>query len=371
MGANAKSIPQRAPTEKPPFTLSQLKRAIPPHCFKRSLLRSFSYVFFDLIAIYIIYNISNKYIDLLPKPLSYLAWALYAFVQGCIMTGVWVLAHECGHHAFSDYKWLDDSVGLVLHSLLLTPYFSWKLSHKRHHANHNSLEKDEVFVPNTIEHIPWYTKYYQNPIGRVITLSISLALGLHMYFLFNFCGRKYARFTSHYDPKAPIYLDHERTLIYISDVGVIAVGYGLLHLITSKGLPWVMCVYGGPLLVMNAFIVIITLLHHTHPSLPHYESSEWDWLRGGLATIDRDYGILNTVFHHITDTHVTHHLFSSLPHYHAEEATKAIKPILGNYYQFDGTPWYKALWREYKECVYVTNDEVGKTNGVFWYTNKL
>ncbi|KAL9240164.1 hypothetical protein vseg_014413 [Gypsophila vaccaria] len=192
-----------------------------------------------------------------------------------------------------------------------------------------------------------------------------------MYLLFNFCGRKYPTFTSHYDPYAPIFSNKERLQIYISDVGILAVGYGLYHLMANNGLIWLICVYGGPLLIMNALIVVITLLHHTHPSLPHYEYSEWDWLRGGLATIDRDYGILNTVFHHISDTHVAHHLFSNIPHYHAEEATKAIKPILGDYYQFDGTPVYKALWREYKECVYVTNDEVGKNNGVFWYSNKF
>jgi len=55
-------------------------------------------------------------------------------------------------------------------------------------------------------------------------------------------------------------------------------------------------------------------------------------MRGALLTVDRDYGMLNLVFHHITDNHVTHHLFSIIPHYRAGEATRAIKPILGNYY---------------------------------------
>jgi omega-6 fatty acid desaturase (delta-12 desaturase) len=106
--------------------------------------------------------------------------------------------------------------------------------------------------------------------------------------------------------------------------------------------------------------------------LPHYDSSEWDWLRGALATVDRDYGILNKVFHNITDTHVAHHLFSTMPHYHAMEATKAIKPILGEYYQFDGTPFYKAMWREGKECIYVQQDEgKPKSKGVYWYSNKF
>ena len=126
------------------------------------------------------------------------------------------------------------------------------------------------------------------------------------------------------------------------------------------------------MLIVNAFLVLITYLQHTHPALPHYDSSEWDWLRGALATIDRDYGILNKVFHNITDTHIAHHLFSTMPHYHAMEATKAIQPILGEYYSFDGTPVYKALFREAKECIFVEPDEGDQSNkGIFWFRNKL
>ncbi|KAK1353511.1 hypothetical protein POM88_051876 [Heracleum sosnowskyi] len=116
--------------------------------------------------------------------------------------------------------------------------------------------------------------------------------------------------------------------------------YGLYGLVVAKGLAWVL----------------------THPALPHYNSSEWDWLRGALATVDRNNGILHKIMHNITDTHVVHHLFSTMPHYYAMEATKAIRPILGDYH---------AMWREAKECIYVEPDESGKYKGVFWYNNKL
>ena len=126
-----------------------------------------------------------------------------------------------------------------------------------------------------------------------------------------------------------------------------------------------------PLLVVNGFLVLITYLQHTHPASPYYDCSKWGWLRGTLSTVDRDYGILSKVFHNITDTHVAHHLFSTMPHYHAMEPTKAIRPILGNYYQFDGTPICKAMWREAKECLYVEPDEGNKSKGLCWYKNKL
>ncbi|XP_057547302.1 delta(12)-fatty-acid desaturase FAD2 [Amaranthus tricolor] len=382
MGAGGRSIPptvrkekteslNRVPFEKPPFTLGQLKKAIPPHCFRRSVLRSFSYVVYDLTIAFILYYAATNYIHLLPKPCNYLAWSIYGFVQGCVLTGVWVIAHECGHHAFSDYQWLDDTVGLVLHSCLLVPYFSWKYSHRRHHSNTGSMEKDEVFVPKTKDGLAWFSKYLNNPPGRILSLFVTLTLGWPLYLLFNVSGRRYERFACHYDPSSPIYSEREKLQIYISDIGILSVAYGLYRLAAANGLAWVLRVYGVPLLVVNAFLVLITFLQHTHPALPHYDSSEWDWLRGALATVDRDYGILNKVFHNITDTHVAHHLFSTMPHYHAMEATKAIKPILGKYYRFDETPVYMATWREAKECIYVEADNDSQNKGVLWYKNKL
>ncbi|MQL74264.1 hypothetical protein Taro_006618 [Colocasia esculenta] len=370
-GHKARDPLRRVPTDKPPFTLGEIKKAVPPHCFNRSVIRSFSYVVQDLAVASALLYLALVYLPLLPSPLHLLAWPLYWAAQGCVLTGVWVIAHECGHHAFSDYSLLDDGVGLVLHSALLVPYFSWKYSHRRHHSNTGSLERDEVFVPKPKAGLPWFSRYMNNPPGRFLSLVVTLTLGWPLYLAFNVSGRHYDSFACHYDPYGPIYSGRERAQIFISDAGVLGMTYVLFRLACKFSLGWVVRVYGGPLLIVNGFLVLITYLQHTHPALPHYDSSEWDWLRGALATVDRDYGVLNKVFHNITDTHVAHHLFSTMPHYNAMEATKAIKPILGEYYHFDETPVHKALWREAKECIYVEPDEVSQNEGVFWYRNKF
>ena len=362
---------RRVPHEKPPFTIADIKKAIPPHCFERSLIRSFSYLVYDLAVCFLLYYAATNYINLLPKPLSYLAWTAYIYVQGCFMFAVWVVAHECGHHGFSNYHWLNDTVGFVLHSLLLVPYFSWKISHRRHHANTNSLDRDENHIPRFKETIRSYYHFFNNPIGRVFIIAFTLTLGWPLYLIVNIAGRTYDRHASHFDPYSPIYSDRERVQILLSDIGFLAGCYLVYRVALVKGFTWVMLVYGAPLHVVNGFLVMITLLHHTHLSLPHYDSSEWDWLRGALATVDRDYGILNKVFHHIADTHVLHHLISSIPHYHAEEATEAIKPVLGDYYHYDPTPFYVAMWREAKECLYVEAEDGDKAKGVYWFKNDL
>ncbi|KAM0858279.1 hypothetical protein ACQ4PT_047941 [Festuca glaucescens] len=303
----------RQPTDKPPFTLAEIRKAIPPHCFERSLIKSSYYLLHDLFIVAALVYLATVVIPALPAGLPRLvAWTLYWVAQGCVWLGVWTIGHECGHHAFSDYQLLDDALGLVLHSWLLVPYFSWKYSHRRHHSNRGSLERDENFVPQQ---------------------------------------------------KAALACDRERVQVFVTDVSLLAVWFALFKLASAFGFWSVVRVYGMPLLVVNAWLVRIVYLHHTHQAVPHYDSSEWDWLRGALATVDRDYGVLNYFFHHIADTHVLHHLFSAMPHYHAMEATKAIRPLLGDYYKFDATPIAKALWRETRECVYV--ESMGDGKGVF------
>ena len=151
----------------------------------------------------------------------------------------------------------------------------------------------------------------------------------------------------------------------ISDLALVAVMGGLYSLAQSFGWLWLVKVYIVPYLIVNHWLVIITLLQHTHPDLPHYNGKEWDWLKGALATVDRSYGFLDVLFHHIADTHVAHHLFSTMPHYHAEEASAAIKPILGKYYKSDNRNVFQAMWNDWNVCRYVKPDEAGKN--VFWY----
>lgn len=117
----------RVPTEKPQFTLGTIRKAIPAHCWQRSLVKSFTYLMTDVLVCSALFYAAT-WIDhpAVPRWLAWLVlWPMYWFWQGAFGTGIWVIAHECGHGAFSDYEWVNDSVGLVFHSLLLVPYYSW------------------------------------------------------------------------------------------------------------------------------------------------------------------------------------------------------------------------------------------------------
>lgn len=67
---------------------------------------------------------------------------------------MWVVAHECGHRAFSDNLRLQTAVGYVFHTVLMVPYFSWQRSHAVHHARTNHLSEGETHVPYAVTDNP-------------------------------------------------------------------------------------------------------------------------------------------------------------------------------------------------------------------------
>lgn len=54
----------------------------------------------------------------------------------------------------------------------------------------------------------------------------------------------------------------------------------------------------------------ITYLHHHHSEVPHYTPEGWSYVKGALATVDREFGFIGKhLFHGIIEKHVIHHLF--------------------------------------------------------------
>ena len=124
-------------------------------------------------------------------------------------------------------------------------------------------------------------------------------------------------------------------------------------------------------------LVAITFLQHTDPSLPHYTADEWNFVRGAAATIDREFGFIGRhLLHGIIETHVLHHYVSSIPFYHADEASEAIRPVMGKHYRADvaGGPlgFIKALYKSARMCQWV-EPNAGATasgKGVLFYRNR-
>ena len=349
------------PLEHPQFTLKTIRDAIPEHCFQRNLFTSLSHLASDLLIIaafgFLASNIPNPS---LPPLAAYVLWPIYWFAQGAVMTGVWVLAHECGHQSFSESEFWNNLVGTICHSALLVPYHSWRVSHGKHHNNTGSCENDEVFAPSTRSDwadSPLRETALSHAWGIIIMLTVGWMPG---YLVFNATGpAKYrGKNASHFSPNSELFDDKDRPLVWQSVAvyfGVVAI---LAQLIATYGFGNVAFYYFIPLMITNYHLVLITYLQHTDVYLPHFRGKEWNWLRGALCTVDRSFGpVLDHTFHHITDTHVCHHLFSKMPFYHAQEATEHIRRVLGPYYMKDDTPIARALWRSYSSCQFVEDGE--------------
>lgn len=352
--------PNNLPLEPPPFTLKTIRDAIPEHCFKRNLWTSLSHLFSDLAIIailaYLATWISNP---ALPTWSHYILWPAYWYAQGSVMTGVWVLAHECGHQSFSESELANNIVGTICHSLLLVPYHSWRITHGRHHNNTGSCENDEVFAPSTRS--DWGAEMLrETPIAHVWGIVIMLTVGwMPGYLVFNATGpKKYrGKNANHFSPTAAFFEEKDYALIVQSDIAFfICVGL-LAWCCYTYGFQAVAFYYLIPYTITNYHLVLITYLQHTDVFMPHFRKAEWTWLRGALCTVDRSFGpLLDHTFHHITDTHVCHHLFSKMPFYHAQEATEVIRKVLGPYYLKDETPIARALWRSYNCCQMIEDE---------------
>ena len=124
---------------------SEVLSNIPDECFKKDTMKSLAYTVLSTVLTAFCGALAFAFI---PLKLCWLpVWLSYAAVTGTIATGCWVIAHECGHNAFSENRILQDFVGYSLHSLLLVPYFSWQRSHAVHHSRTNHLTEGETHVP--------------------------------------------------------------------------------------------------------------------------------------------------------------------------------------------------------------------------------
>lgn len=344
----------------PPFTVKDLRESIPAHLWERSTIKSFAYTLYDLTIVIALGWIAANYLDHpnLPLAAKFVLWPAYWFAQGLFCTGLWVIAHECGHRAFSSNQFICDVVGLVLHSALLVPYHNWRLSHHRHHMYTGSIEHDEVFVPVNRAEVKAYMPVTKAKV--LINIVLTLLLGWPLYLLFNVTGNKtYGdKHVDHFNPSSPIFKPKDRAAVILSDVVLGLVLFTLAYCTYNFGFLPVLKVYVIPYFGVNLWLVLITKLHHTDKDLPHYRDDEWNWLRGQLSTKDRTYGyVLDTILHNITNTHVCHHLFPQLPHYNAVEATEHLKKKLGKFYREDPRSLWEQIYATFDECQFVEEED--------------
>ena len=291
-------------------------------------------------------------------------WFLYCVITGTVAMGCWVIAHECGHHAFHPNRCIEGVVGFVLHSILLVPYYSWAHSHAVHHAHCNHLEKGQTHVPvratSPTGKITEQLKQNLNPvIFGIISIFSHLIIGWPLYLFFGVTGGEaYESPTSHFwnrkrnsTSKKRLFHKSFQKWMTRSNIGLLTMISLLIAVSIQYSLLRVVCLYGLPYVVINMWLTTYTWLQHTNQDIPHFSNETWSWSKGALQTVDRPYGpILNLLHHGIGSTHVCHHINSSIPHYNAWRGSKLLKQHFPELVRYDPTPIHKALWRVATRC---------------------
>ncbi|PPQ70653.1 hypothetical protein CVT26_010075 [Gymnopilus dilepis] len=384
----------------PVVSLKQLRHAIPPHLFRKSTARSLAYLLRHFAIMCIFYRLATR-IDAFTasmvfspaSPASQLLyslvrpslWTLYWGWQGITFAGLWCLAGGCklmtgqaGHNALSPYPLINAIIGITVHTLVLTPYYSWRITHSHHHKSTNNIERDETYIPPTRQDL-------KLPEGKVAVrmdymelLEETPAYTLFKLFVRQFLkgNPRYPSGTSHYKPSSKLFRPKDRSLIIMSDAILVsflsllafyAYKFGFSSLSAHYFMPWIFAhnwYVQLPLGLGKIWmdycdrIVLFTYLQHSDPTIPYYRKEEWTFARGALATVDRPlFGWVGRFFlHNISTDHVAHHFFPTIPFYNLPEVTKAIIPVLGDYYNYDSTPAIYALWRSFTQCTFVESE---------------
>lgn len=338
------------PTEDKALTsvmqLHNMKKAIPEEAFNKNIFKSLFYMFFDygcwLGATALIYTLCNSPTwDMMQTWQQIVATLVFWNVAGFFMWGVFVVGHDCGHGTFSNYELVNDVLGHICHGSILVPYYSWQLSHRRHHMYHNHVEKDYSH--------PWYTperfkkedeglaRFFHGNWWAIVTFPL---YGWQVYMFGLPDGSHYIPNSSQRmwkdTPKAEYAKCLLSTVVLLAFAAAIYTFCGSLEKFAYY--------YLVPYFVQGWWLVTVTYLQHHNVDTVAYPEAEWKFVDAAFETVDRKFGYgLDTLHHHITDGHVAHHLFfTKIPHYNLPIATKAIKEYmetnkLGHLYKCENT----------------------------------
>lgn len=302
-------------------SIVEIKKILPKHCFQPSLSRSLSYVAKDITLVSIlfasIYFANNLTVENVfwKSTIMFFLFPLYWFLQGTLFWAIFVLGHDCGHGSFSENESFNSFLGTILHTFILVPYQMWRFSHRHHHKNTGNFQKDEIFYP--------VEEPAKAPLLATdkVPAPVFLSLGWFAYLVYGYPPRA----VSHFNVNHPLFAERFTQVVTSLSAWIFWVSFLTYCCLTGVFTVVQLVVYYLiPIVIFACWLTLVTFLHHHEPGVVWYNSEKWNFVKGNLSSVDRDYGIFHTLTHNI-GTHQIHHLFPKIPHYHLEEATAAFR----------------------------------------------
>jgi len=324
--------------------LGSLMRALPKEIFRVSTTKSLFYFAVDTAACigsigFLYAVVTSDIYHSLTLWQQALAVAPLQVMAGFAMWCQWCIGHDAGHSLISKkFKWLNSVVGEISHSVFcLTPFVPWQLSHRKHHVNHNHVERDyshQWFVREKRDELEWWMK------ASHATRNVQLPI---LYFVYLFLGIPDG---GHVIPFYGRLWDDHKLKTKLRGLGSSSISMATAGTLWAKmGFADFTVVCMVPWLVMSFWLFMVTYLQHHSEDGKLYTDKTYTFVKGAFETVDRSYGKwTNRMSHHMMDGHVMHHLFfEKVPHYNLEPGTRALEEILGKEGKMD---LYKSIETE-------------------------
>lgn len=165
---------------------------------------------------------------------------------------MFTIGHDCGHGSFSRNALLNWCVGAVFHTLVMTPYESWRVTHRHHHKYTGNIDKDEIFFP--------MRESEDRPKTRNVIKFVPL--GWFIYLIFGYSPRV----VYHFNPWDTFFVKYRATTRVAFSLVIFALWVlALSHFTRAFGFLYVLEAYAAPVTVFASWLVITTFLHHNEP----------------------------------------------------------------------------------------------------------
>ncbi|KAG6557370.1 hypothetical protein Mapa_001300 [Marchantia paleacea] len=286
------------------LTLPDIVKTLPPEVFEIDDVKAWKTVVITVTAV------AAGYAALAAAP-----WYLYPIVYaylGTAVTGMFVVAHDCGHSSFSNNKMVNDVVGTVMMMPLIYPFEPWRIKHNTHHAHTNKLIMDtawQPFRPHQYDRSPPSAKALMEAMMGPFWWAASVGHWLLWHFDLN------------------KFRPQERAKVKVSLIAVGAFLVGVLvPLLVTQGPVGFVKWWFLPWLGFHFWMSTFTMVHHTAPHIPFKGGREWNAAEAQLTgTVHCDYPAWVEFLCHDISVHIPHHISSRIPSYNLRKAYDSIR----------------------------------------------
>ncbi len=305
------------------LTLQAIIKSLPKACFTKDPRKAWTGLAINVLMVGLGY-VAIAYAPIYLLPLAWI-WA------GTAATGLFVIAHECGHRLFSNRRWVNDLVGHLTTLPLIYPFHGWRILHDWHHKHTNELGVDNAWSP--------YTPDDYAAMGGGMRWFYKQLRGWAWWFA---SIAHWAKL--HFDWRP--FTGKQREQIRFSALLVIGFAVvGLPLLLWSVGVWGLVKFWLVPWLIFHFWLSTFTLVHHTTLDIPFTPTAQWNpALAQLLGTVHCQYPAWVEFLCHDINVHIPHHVSTAIPSYNLRMAHASLNATWGEQLQKRQFGW--ALMRE-------------------------